>query len=218
MKETTENSTKRRKLLYWLLAALFLLTVAAVTLGLIFGLRGNKQTLTADGGQTQTPGQSDVPPAGDDKDPEPEGGDKDTSSQYEFIAPVKEVSLIKSHEFNWDKTMSWYALHQAVDFGAPAGTEVLAAVDGTIKSIVTSDLLDYATIEIEHAGNLTTVYKFVDPAEGLKVGQTVNRGQTIGKIAAASGAENEDGDHLHFEVWKGDEPADPDEYLNITSK
>lgn len=211
MKEKTENSTKRRRLFYWLFAALFLLIVAAVTLGLVFGLRGNKNTLSADTAQQQEPDE------GNNDEPD-DGGDKDTSSQYEFITPVKEVSLIKSHEFNWDDTMSWYCLHQAIDFGAPAGTEVLAAVDGKITSIVTSDMLDYAVIEIEHADNVKTVYKFIDPAEGLKVGQEVSRGQVIGKISAASGAENADGDHLHFEVWKNDVPVDPDEYLNITSK
>lgn len=225
MKENTEKSTKRRKLLYWLLAAAFLLIVAAITLGLVFGLRGNSQTLADN--QQQIPDEGNNPPQinpdeGNNPPEEgnnpPEGGDKDTSSQYEFIVPVKEVNLIKSHEFNWDNTMSWYALHQAMDFGAPAGTEVMAAVDGKITSIVTSDVLDYAVIKIEHANNLTTVYKFLDPAEGLEVGQQVSRGQVIGRIATASGVENADGDHLHFEVWKEGVAVDPDEYLNITSK
>lgn len=219
MKDKTQNPTKRRKLWYWLSAAAFLLIVAAITLGLIFGLRGNRQTLSADNFQQ---GSEVPPPPAEDNKPEeedkPSGGEQNTSSQYEFIAPIKDVSLIKSHEFNWDKTMSWYCLHQAMDFGAPVGTEVMAAVDGKIVSVVTSDMLDYAVIEIEHANNLTTVYKFIDPVEDLRAGQEVSRGQVIGRIASASGVEHEDGDHLHFEVWKAGEPVDPDEYLNLISK
>lgn len=233
MKEKTQNSTKRKKLLYWISAAAFLLIVAAITVGLIFGLRGNGHTLSADNIQQQGPDEGNNPsqnegnnpsqnegnnPPKDEGNNPPEGGDKDTSSQYEFIVPIKDVNLIKSHEFNWDKTMSWFCLHQAIDFGAPAGTEVYAAVDGKIVSIVTSDLLNHAYIEIEHANNLVTVYKFIDPLEELKVGQEVSRGQLIGTVASTTASENADGDHLHFEVWKENKPADPDEYLNIISK
>lgn len=220
MKEnTTTKSTKKKRLLFWLVLAACLLIIAAITVGVIFAVNGNGRNLTIDNVD-----QGDNP--GDDggEQPDPDDGDDengdsvDTSSQYEFIAPVEQVNLIKSHEFGWDNTMCWYKLHQAMDFGAPAGTNVLAAVDGTITSIVTSDVLDYAIIEISHADNITTVYKFVDPAAGLKVGQTVNRGQVIGTIAPASGRENADGDHLHFEVYKSGEIVDPDDYLNLTTK
>lgn len=225
MKEnTTTKPTKKRRLLFWLVIAACLLIVAAITVGVIFGVRGNMQNLTADSGTGQTPGDTpSKPDEGDDGDDDDgkdddEGGSVDTSTMYEFQAPVETVTLIKSHEFGYDKTMDWYRLHQAMDFGAPAGTEVFAAVDGTVKSIVTSDMLDYAIIEIEHAGDITTVYKFIDPASGLKAGQKVSRGQVIGTVAAASGRENADGDHLHFEVFKAGKIQDPDDYLHITSK
>ena len=215
MAEKSTNPTKKKKLLSWLILAACLLIIAAITVGIIFAVKGNGRNFTGDIGQTQEPpddGGSENPP--DDGN----GEIQDTSSQYEFIAPVKEVNLIKCHEFNYDKTMDWYRLHQAMDFGAPAGTEVMAAVDGTVRSIVKSDPLDYAVITIDHANGVTTVYKFIDPAENLEAGSKVSRGQVIGTVAAATGVENEDGDHLHFEVKKDGKLADPDEYLNITSK
>lgn len=221
MKEKTENSTKRRKLLHWLIPAALLLIVAAVTLGLVFGLRGSGNQLADNpppSSDNQQPSDSGDKPSGGGTVNPPEGGDTDVSSKYEFIVPVKDVRLIKSHEFNWDNTMKWYRLHQAMDFGAEAGTEVLAAVDGKILSIVKDDVLDYAVIEIQHEGNVKTVYKFIDPDENLKAGDAVSRGQVIGRVAVASGAENADGDHLHFEVWRENKPADPDEYLNLSSK
>lgn len=220
MKENATKPTKKKKLSFWLTLAACLLIIAAIIVGIVFGTRGNRQNLTIDNTPTDQEGdnkgdQGDNKPDDDDKD---NGDSVDTSSQYEFISPIENVSLIKVHEFAYDKTMDWYRLHQAMDFGAPAGTEVMAAVDGTITSIVTSDMLDYAVIKISHANDLTTVYKFIDPAEGLKVGQKVSRGQVIGTVAVASGGENADGDHLHFEVYKANKNVDPDDYLNLTTK
>lgn len=218
MKENTTKPTKKKRLLFWLTLAACLLIIAAVIVGIIFATRGNGHNLTID-----KPPQNQEDDNTGDNNPPDDGGDEDgdsvdTSSQYEFISPIEHVSLIKSHEFAYDRTMDWYRLHQAMDFEAPAGTEVLAAVDGTIVSIVTDDYLDYAVIEISHANDITTVYKYVDPAAELKVGQQVSRGQVIGTVAVASGRENADGDHLHFEVYKANQSVDPDDYLNLTTK
>lgn len=211
------KSTKKTKLLFWLTLAACLLIIAAIVVGVVFGTRSARQNLTIDNstnqGDDNKGDQGQNPPDDDD-----EGDSVDTSSQYEFISPIEHVSLIKSHEFGYDRTMDWYKLHQAMDFGAEAGTPVLAAVDGTIKSVVVDDYLDYAIVEIAHANDLTTVYKFIDPDSNLKAGQKVNRGQVIGTVATASGRENADGEHLHFEVYKAGEITDPDDYLNLTTK
>lgn len=230
MKENTAKPTKKKRLLFWLILAACLLIAAAITVGVIFAVKGNGQDITIDGGDDITDsgnennggntgndeanGGNEKPPVSDPSDDDP----KNTSSQYEFIVPVKEVNLIKSHEFAWDNTMKWYKLHEALDFAAPAGTEVMAAVDGTVTSVVTNDVLDYAVVTISHANNITTVYKFIDPDENLVAGSKVSRGQVIGKVAVANGVENADGDHLHFEVYKDGKIADPDEYLNLSSK
>lgn len=217
---TTTKPTKKKKLLFWLILAASLLIIAAIVVGIVFGVRGSRNNLTIDNPPTDHEGDN----SGDEgNNPPDDGGNEDgdsvdTSSQYEFISPIENVSLIKTHEFAYDRTMDWYRLHQAMDFSAPAGTEVMAAVDGTIVSIIESDMLDYAVVKISHANDLTTVYKFIDPVEGLKVGQKVNRGQVIGTVAVASGSENADGEHLHFEVYKAGECVDPDDYLNLTTK
>lgn len=217
---TTTKPTKKKKLLFWLILAASLLIIAAIVVGIVFGVRGSRNNFTVDNPPTDQEGDN----SGDENNnPPDDGGNEDgdsvdTSSQYEFISPIENVSLIKTHEFAYDRTMDWYRLHQAMDFSAPAGTEVMAAVDGTVVSIIESDMLDYAVVKISHANDLTTVYKFIDPVEGLKVGQKVNRGQVIGTVAVASGSENADGEHLHFEVYKAGECVDPDDYLNLTTK
>ena len=223
MKENTTKSTKKKKLLFWLTLAACLLIVAAIVVGIVFGTRGARQNnLTIDNstnqGDDNQDDQGQNPPDDGDNKGDDNGDSVDTSSQYEFISPIEHVSLIKTHEFAYDKTMDWYRMHQAMDFGAEAGTPVLAAVDGTIISVVLDDYLDYAIVEIAHANDIKTVYKFLDPDSNLKAGQKVNRGQVIGTVAAASGRENADGEHLHFEVYKANKIVDPDDYLNLTTK
>ena len=204
--------TKKRILTYYLILAACLLVIAAITVGIVFGVKPTSTgTPSIDAGQTNP-----EPPV---KDPD-EGKDPvtDTSSKYEFITPVKNVVVSQAQVFWHNKTLNIFRLHQGMDFQCAAGTEVLAAVDGTVKNVYTNDRLYGAMIEIEHANGITTVYKFIEPSETLRAGATVNRGDVIAKVATATGAENAEGDHLHFEVYKNSKMQDPDIYLKLISK
>lgn len=198
--------TKKKIITYYLILAACLLVIAAITVGVLFGVNptgaGNP---TIDVNQPEPPDEPDPPIT-------------DTSSKYEFITPVKNVSVSQAHVFWHNNTLGIFRLHQGMDFECEAGTEVLATVDGTVKNVYTNDRLYGGIIEIEHADGVTTVYKFVDPDENLKKGSAVNRGDVIGTVAAATGIENADGAHLHFEVYKNDIIQDPDIYLKLISK
>lgn len=216
--KNTQNTkpTKKKIITYYLILAACLLVIAGITVGIVFAVRGANVTPPndiIDGGNKPDDGKEPENP--DDGKPEEP---VDTSSKYEFIVPVKEVNLTQAHVFGYDKTLDRYQLHKGMDFALAAGSDVLAAVDGTVKSVSTSDEMFGAVITIEHADGVTTVYKFVEPVANLKAGDTVNRGSVIAKVAAATGVENEEGDHLHFEVYKNNVMKDPDEYLNIISK
>jgi len=71
---------------------------------------------------------------------------------------------------------------------------------------------------VELANGVKTVYKFIDPAETLKKGDKVNRGQVIGTVAAPTGIENKDGAHLHFEIYKDGKLAELEDYLDVNEK
>ena len=203
--------TKKRILMYYLILAACLLVIAAITVGVVFGVKNsNAGDLTLDGSQNEKPDDGDKP---DDKDPV-----EDTSSKYEFIAPVKDITVSQAHVLWHDKTLNKFCLHKGMDFVCAAGTEVLATVDGTVKGVYTNDRLYGAYVTIEHADGITTVYKYIEPAQNLKAGDTVSRGDVIGKVATATGAENAEGDHLHFEVYKNNIMQDPDTYLKLISK
>lgn len=203
--------TKKRIFTYYLILAACLLVIAAITVGVVFAVKPvSNDTPTIDTGKPD-----DTKPPVKDPDDEPT---VDTSSKYELIAPVKDVVVSQAHVFWHNQTLDIYRLHEGMDFKCAAGTEVLAAVDGTVTAVYKADRLYGAVIEIEHADGVKTVYKFVEPDENLKAGATVNRGDVIGKVAAATGTENADGDHLHFEVYKNSKIQDPDVYLKLLSK
>lgn len=212
-KERTKP-TKKKILTTYLIVAACLLVAAAVTVGVVFGVRNNNLPKDViDSGNN--PGN---PPAEDPKDPDDNKPVVDTSSAYVFIMPVNNASLSNGQVFWYDKTMDWYCEHEGLDFAADAGTQVYAAVDGKVTEVSTSDVLYNAVVSIQHANGVTTVYKFINPNETLKVGDTVNRGDVIGTIATATGVENKEGDHLHFEIYKNGTLADPDDYLEINPK
>jgi murein DD-endopeptidase MepM/ murein hydrolase activator NlpD len=95
--------------------------------------------------------------------------------------------------------------NEGIDIGAPAGSAVVAAADGTIAAI-TKDTQQVPIIVIRHADGLLTVYAGVDGITVAK-GDRVQRGQKIAVVRAASPA------FLHFEVRRGVESTDPAAFL-----
>lgn len=205
--------TKKKILTYYLILAACLLVIAAIAVGVIFGVQPRNNPVIDSGGQPEQPAPDD----GDKPDDNPPPV-IDTSSKYEFIAPVKAVTVSQTHFFWHNASIGEYRQHQGMDFACAAGTEVLAAVDGTVKNVFTGHMLYGSWIEIEHENDIKTVYMYVTPTAGLKAGDKVNRGDVIGTVMAATGQEVEAGDHLHFEVYKNNIMQDPDDYLKLITK
>ena len=212
-KERTKP-TKKKILTTYLIVAACLLVAAAVTVGVIFGIRNNSLPKDViDSGNNPVNPTPENPNDPDDNKPV-----VDTSSAYVFIMPVNNANLTTAKDFWYNKTMDWYCEHEGLDFAADAGTQVYAAVDGKVTEVSTSDVLYGAVVTIEHANGVTTVYRFINPNQSLKAGATVSRGDVIGTIATATGVENKEGDHLHFEIYKNGTLAEPDDYLEINPK
>ena len=135
-----------------------------------------------------------------------------------MIAPVEAATLSNDYGFYHNKTLNSYYEHMGVDFTAAAGTEVLAVEDGTIESIYKDDLLLGTEIVVNHGNGLKTVYRFVTEAEGIKVGDKVEKGDVIATVAEATGEEYKDGAHLHFEITENGKLVDPSTHLTFEEK
>lgn len=95
--------------------------------------------------------------------------------------------------------------NEGIDIAAPAGTDVKAADAGSVAA-VTTNTSGVAIVVIKHDDGLLTVYTNIDRLTVNK-GDTVSRGQTIGKIRASDPA------FLHFEVRRGLQSVDPMDFL-----
>lgn len=129
--------------------------------------------------------------------------------------PVEYTEILREFGYLPNSSLggSW-RWHFGIDFGAPVGTDVVAAFEGTVESIVVGDNIEATAITIAHRNNLKTVYQFIDIREGLQVGDKVTRGEVIATVAEASGDEFKLGSHLHFEILNNGENVDPNDYLN----
>ena len=217
MKEQEPKNTKNKKLLtYYLILGACILVIAAIAVAVTLSITLGGNDMTLDDGNDQTIDGDD------DKDNEDDGDDdddvEDTTGDMTFLMPVEEVNAINSYGFYHNTTLDKYYLHTGIDFGGEAGSDVFAALDGTVESITTDPLLMGTTITLSHENGLKTVYTFVEAAEGLKAGDKVEKGDVIATVAEAMGQEYKDGAHLHFEVFLNGEAVDPEEYLDIDGK
>ncbi|MBI5405219.1 MAG: peptidoglycan DD-metalloendopeptidase family protein [Candidatus Kerfeldbacteria bacterium] len=116
--------------------------------------------------------------------------------------------------------------HPAIDLRAYHGTNVTAAADGIVAIARKLDWVRdskgnilwpaYNFVTIVHSGGLATVYGHLSVVN-VSEGQSVKRGQSIGKSGATPGTAGAGrlttGPHLHFEVRLNGIPVDPLKYL-----
>lgn len=103
------------------------------------------------------------------------------------------------------------ALHPWIDVTAPAGSMVMAVLDGTVVYTGWEEEDGY-TLAIQHSGDLISIYKH---SEKLlrKAGDTVKAGTPVGVLASSSSLTK--GDHLHFELWFEGAAIDPVQYIKF---
>ena len=143
-----------------------------------------------------------------------------SNSAIVFTSPILNAEIGKNYsatELQWNETLKQWEAHKAVDFKADNNTKVYAAFTGKVASI-TSNALIGTQITIEHDTGIKTVYSMLNSETNVKVGDSVKTGDLIGTVAAATGVEEKDGSHLHFEVWKEGSKVDPSGYLNLELK
>ena len=98
--------------------------------------------------------------------------------------------------------------HNAIDILAPRGTPVRAAAPGEVVRLFTSDKGGLTVYQLADDGRTVYYYAHLDSyAPGLKAGQRVRRGQTLGGVGDTGNAAPGN-THLHFAVWRTSDPAD----------
>ncbi|HEV2365165.1 MAG TPA: M23 family metallopeptidase [Caulobacteraceae bacterium] len=120
--------------------------------------------------------------------------------------PVQHAQVTSPFGLRLHPILGYTRMHQGVDFGAPAGSPVLAAADGVVEQERWNG--GYGRwLEIRHTDRLETGYAHLEAwAPGIAPGTRVRQGEVIGYVGASGPAT---GPHLHFEVRLDGRPIDP---------
>lgn len=96
-------------------------------------------------------------------------------------------------------------MHTGIDIGAPRGSSVMAADNGTVTEARYAG--NYGNcIRIDHGGgSMITLYAHLLKMN-VKVGDVVTKGQVIGTVGSTG---RSTGNHLHFEVRINGKPVNP---------
>lgn len=150
------------------------------------------------------------------------GGTDSGSSKYGFIWPFPGVTNITSpFGYRVHPITGKQSLHTGIDIAgnSPYGKNVIAAMDGTVEKIYNRYSANNGTgygnyVLIKHNDTYKTRYAHL-LSVAVKVGDTVNQGQTIGKCDNTGSST---GSHLHFEIIVNGTPENPLKYVSVNNK
>ena len=101
-----------------------------------------------------------------------------------------------------------YSWHNGVDFGAAAGTAILATKSGTVTTASYSAAWGYYVV-INHGDGYSSLYAH-QPSCSVSVGDYVTQGQTIGYVGSTGWST---GPHLHFTIYYNGADVNPFNYI-----
>lgn len=204
-----------KKNIYVILMIVCILAIATmITVAVVVGDNGEETFKPTESGDINS-GDIDDNNSDDDKDDDDDANTgNERPEEFVMADPVAEYTLGQIYsdtELVFNPTQGHWATHEGVDFMAAAGTDVISVFDGTVKS-VTTDSFYGTTVTIEHMSGFESVYKLLDDVT-LKEGDSVEKGQVIGKISGDALAEVASGAHLHLELYKDGERINPMDYM-----
>jgi murein DD-endopeptidase MepM/ murein hydrolase activator NlpD len=120
--------------------------------------------------------------------------------------PIDGARITSSFGSRTHPILGYTIVHRGVDFGAPTGTPIFAAGDGTIE--VRERENGYGNyIRIRHNAEYSTAYAHMSRfAPRIERGVRVQQGQVIGYVGSTGMAT---GPHLHFEVLDHNQQVNP---------
>jgi murein DD-endopeptidase MepM/ murein hydrolase activator NlpD len=119
------------------------------------------------------------------------------SMRRQFLRAPLEFTRISSN-FNPKRRhpiLNSIRAHKGVDYAASTGTIIKAAGDGKVAFVGTKGGYGRVVV-LEHGGGVSTLYGHMSRFAGIRSGQRVRQGSTIGFVGSSGAAT---GPHLHYE-------------------
>ena len=133
-----------------------------------------------------------------------------------FDIPFENAAISKEYTDSsllYDETTKLWCTHQGLDFACVEGQEIKAVYDGTVVKVENS-MMNGTVVYLKVSDELTVVYKGLASELSIKEGDSIKKGEVIGKSVSFL-AEKADGVHLHLELLKADKLVDPTEYFSF---
>lgn len=108
----------------------------------------------------------------------------------------------------YSKTLNQWKTHDGIDISPSKSNTVVAIEKGVVDSIYTDDFYG-KTIKIEHIDGYVSVYSNLEENVFVNVGESVIKGQKIGKVGNTSVGEALDNPHLHFTLYLNNNIVNP---------
>jgi murein DD-endopeptidase MepM/ murein hydrolase activator NlpD len=120
--------------------------------------------------------------------------------------PINGAKITSRYGMRNHPVLGYSKMHRGVDFGAPTGTPVYAAGDGTVG--FASRKGGYGNyLMIRHNGTYGTAYGHLSRfARGITPGKKVKQGQIVAYVGSTGIST---GPHLHYEVLMHDKQVNP---------
>jgi len=119
------------------------------------------------------------------------------AAQVPALAYPLALPALQIDPWGWrysDQRAAW-RMHTGVDFAAPVGTPVLAALPGRV--VLAESLSGYGlTVLLDHGQGLQTLYAHLQSIS-VSVGSPIDQGAELGQVGMTGVAT---GPHLHFEL------------------
>ena len=113
-----------------------------------------------------------------------------------------------------NSTTNDWRTHDGVDLSGVAGDAVKAINSGTVTAI-RDDALWGTVVTIDHGNGITAEYRGLAREGAVQPGDTVDINDKIGVLGEIP-IENNDGAHLHLEIYKDGKPVSPSNYIGKT--
>ena len=137
-----------------------------------------------------------------------------SSQNVLYMLPVSGdiIGTFSGGELVKNPTMGDWRTHDGLDLAVSLGTKVIATAAGTVSKVYDDPFMG-TTVEIDHGNGLVSQYANLAAAPDVAVGDAVSTGTLIGSVGATAVAENAAQPHLHFAMYRDDNPVSPHDYL-----
>jgi murein DD-endopeptidase MepM/ murein hydrolase activator NlpD len=127
-----------------------------------------------------------------------------------YRKPIDKGRITSLYGWRSDPFTGTREFHGGLDIGAPDGTPVHAAREGTVEEAGTNDQLGRYVV-VTHPGGYQTIYGHLS-AINVTIGEQVGTGFILGAVGHTGRAT---GSHLHFEVRTRDGTRDPMQLIRM---